>query len=393
MRKKSHASFNQRLIGLISEPDFIRYEQILNEPNIFKIVGRAHYERWHSCYWGWLLDPGGSHLLGDYVLMRFLHLLFDDNVLKPNNKHAHDFLSIFPMVEFSDVHVAPNEFLSNETSVTGIGRFDIFVSANYSHGNHSNKLNIIFELKIDGKPETEQSKKYAEWLFGAHPDSINFLIYIIPSLRATPIETVGDNRWHCMNYQLLNDKLLTPLLDHPRLNDKVKPFIIQYIKNLKIRHNGVKMAITEEEKRIAIAVYEKYSDVFDSIYDALVSSGTINYSTSDMVSRGRASGRIAVKINDKVFSDYMIKPLIERVLQYIVDSGHVERIPLPWGLTNQRYILTNEAVALHPNGKPFFYPVTYKNYTMETHYSRDRGIAVLSALCDKMELKYEKIDT
>ncbi|MEI2691136.1 MAG: hypothetical protein V9H69_16070 [Anaerolineae bacterium] len=59
---------------------------------------------------------------------------------------------------------------------------------------------------------------------------------------------MGDERWYCLDYQLLNDKLLLPLLDHPSLNDKVKPFIVQYVKNLKIRHKGVKMAITNEDK-------------------------------------------------------------------------------------------------------------------------------------------------
>ena len=71
--------------------------------------------------------------------------------------------------------------------------------------------------------------------------------------------TVGDYRWYCMDYQLLNDKLLIPLLDHPNLNEKVKPFIIQYIKNLKTRYKGIKMAITNEEKRLALTLYDKYS--------------------------------------------------------------------------------------------------------------------------------------
>ena len=71
------------------------------------------------------------------------------------------------------------------------------------------------------------------------------------------------------------------------------------------------MAITEEEKRMAIALYDKYSDVFDSIYDALLSTGTIEYSTSELTHpKTRASGRIAVKIGGKVFSDTMVRTLI-----------------------------------------------------------------------------------
>lgn len=64
--------FSQRLLGLVSDPAFIKFINIQTEPNIFRIVGRAHYEGWHSAFWGWLLDAQGSHLLGDYVLTRLL---------------------------------------------------------------------------------------------------------------------------------------------------------------------------------------------------------------------------------------------------------------------------------------------------------------------------------
>ena len=74
-RRKAKGSFSERLLNLIAEPEFIGFENILSEPNFFKIVGRAHYERWHSAFFGWLLDPGGSHLLSDYVVRRFLLLL------------------------------------------------------------------------------------------------------------------------------------------------------------------------------------------------------------------------------------------------------------------------------------------------------------------------------
>ena len=77
-KNKKINNFTQKLLGLISEPEFIRFENILGEPNFFKIVGRTHYERWHSCFFGWLLDPNGSHLLFDYALIRFLFLLLDE---------------------------------------------------------------------------------------------------------------------------------------------------------------------------------------------------------------------------------------------------------------------------------------------------------------------------
>jgi hypothetical protein len=331
----------------------------------------------------------------DYTLRRFLLLLTDEKCLKPSDLSSQKLLSILPTVEFTEVEVTPNEYVSTETSIQGVGRFDIFLTANYQDRLGGNgRLNTIVELKIDSKPNGEQSKRYADWLISNHPNDINLLVYLTPKLASASDKTVGDSRWHCLNYQLLNDRLLLPLLDHPGLNDKVRPFIVQYVKNLKIRHKGIKMAITNEEKKMALALYEKYSDVFDSIYDALLAEGAIDYSTSDVQdNKGRISGRIAARVDGKAFSNENLRLLFSDVLKYIVDKGYVTRIPLPWGNTKQRYIITNETPPVHPNGRSFFYPVKYKTYTMESHYARERGLQVLQALCDKLGIEFETIET
>jgi hypothetical protein len=390
---KQKINFSQRLLHLISEPEFIMFENVLSEPNFFRIVGRAHYERWHSSFFGWLLDSNGSHLLGDYVLRRFLLLLLDDECLKPKN-HSENFLvKILPSVDFDEVQVSPNENLPTETSVSGVGRFDVFLTAKLLDANDSiGNLNIIFELKIDSKPNGHQSSKYADWLLINHPNDINFLIYITPDLAESAMLTVGDKRWYCLDYQLLNDKLFEPLLNHPNINEKTKPFIIQYMKNLRSRYKGVKMAITSEEKKLALALYEKYSDVFDSIYDVLVSAGVVDFSTSDIPDgKGRSGGRIAVKIGNKVFSNDTVRLLFEDVLRYIVDKNYILKLPLPWGFSNTRYVLTNESSPVHPNGKPFFYPIKYGDYTIESHYARERSLKVLGYLCERLELDFEVV--
>lgn len=393
MRNSTDIPFSQRLLELISEPNFIKFSNILGEPNFFTIVGRTHYERWHSSFYGWLLDPNGSHLMRDYVLTRFLLLIYDERCLKPSFHDKNDLSKILPTIEFENLEVAPNEFLSSEISVRDLGRFDIFLTADYRKlAGILGHLNIIFELKIDSSVDAEQSKKYADWLLGNHPDDTNLLIYILPKLLTDSRATVGDERWYCMDYQLLNDKLLLPILEHPNLNQKVKPFIIQYIKNLKIRHKGVKMAITSEEKKLALELYEKYSDVLDLIFDALQEANAVEYSTSDIPTKGRQSGRLAVKINNTVIEGDIVRNLFKNVLKYLVDNRLLEKIPLPWGVGNTRYIITNEKEPRHPNGKDFFYPESYKGYTIETHYARDRALAVLDNLCKKLEIDYEPVD-
>jgi hypothetical protein len=323
-----------------------------------------------------------------------LILLSDERALQPSHSATHIIFDLLPTIDFTEIEVAPNEFAYSEISVAGIGRFDVFVTARYSERlGSTGRLNILFELKVDGLPSEHRSKKYADWLEQNHPDDINLLVYFIPFLKETSKETVGDHRWYCVTYQLLNDKLLIPLLERPNLNEKVRPFIIQYIKNLKTRHKGIKMAITEEEKRMAVALYDKYSEVFDSIYDALLATGTIEYSTSELTHpKKRASGRIAVKIGGKVFSDTMVRTLFQQILAYVVEKKYISRIPLPWGSTHKRFVVTNAPEPTHPNGRPFFAPERYDGYTIETHYSRERAMQVLSQLCEKLGLKFEEIE-
>lgn len=395
MRKQNiEKDFTQQLLGLISEPNFVKFVNIFTEPNIFKIVGRTHYERWHSAFIGWLLDANGSHLLSDYVLTRFLFSLLDENTLK-SVKHNNDQLfKVLPILDFSNVEVIPNEFTSTELSVGNVGRFDIFLKCSYFDklNDIEKNLNIVFELKIDSHVNGSQSKKYADWIFNNHPNDDNYLIYILPTLLSSSKATVGDERWYCIDYQILNDKIILPILDHPNLNEKVKPFIIQYAKNLKFRHKGIKMAITTEEKRLAISLYEKYCDVFDAIYDALQEAEAIDYSTSDIPRRGKKIGRIVVKIDNKIFEGKSIHDLFSKVLEYLVVNKKLEVLQMPWGTGNNRYIISNEPEPVHPNGRKFFIPVKYELFSMETHVDRKRGIKILDDLCNEIQLSFETID-
>jgi PD-(D/E)XK nuclease superfamily len=386
------SNFTQRLLSLITEANFLKFYNILNEPNIFKIVGRTHYERWHSCFFGWLLDPNGSHLMYDYVLTRLLLLSFNERCLPSSDHQNVKLLNLLPSVRFQNVEVIPNEYISTEASVKDVGRFDIFLTADYQSEQGSGKLNIIFELKIDSRVDTLQSKRYADWLLGNHSDDLNLLIYILPQLGSDAKSTVGDSRWYCMDYQLLHDSLLLPVLEHPNLNPKVASFIVQYVKNLKILHNGVRMAITQEEKKIAVELYEKYNDVFDAIFDALKEADVLDYSTSDINSKGRKSGRLAIKIDGSVLEGDVVRTLFQNVLIFLVDKGHIKKLPLPWGISSTRYVLTSESPPRHPNGRNFFYPVNHMGYFMESHYSRERGLVILENLCRKLEVGFESLE-
>ncbi|MEI2691135.1 MAG: hypothetical protein V9H69_16065 [Anaerolineae bacterium] len=99
-----------------------------------------------------------------------------------------------------------------------------------------------------------------------------------------------------------------------------------------------------------------------------------------------------MKLDNQVIAQDTVRLLFEAALRYIVDHGDVTRIPLPWGPSKTRYVLTNQTPPMHPNGREFFYPVMYKGYTLESHYARDRAIKVLGDLCDRLEIAFDVID-
>jgi hypothetical protein len=99
-----------------------------------------------------------------------------------------------------------------------------------------------------------------------------------------------------------------------------------------------------------------------------------------------------VKINGQIFSAEILRDLLRDVLAYIVDNNYVTKLPVPWGTSRTRFIISNQNPPVHPNGRNFFNPVEYKSYFLETHYSRDRGLKVLDDLCQKLELDFEIVE-
>ena len=62
----------EALQAFASDSDLVRLEELLAQFNLFKVLGIERKEVYHSALLAWLLDPRGSHGLGDYFLRGFL---------------------------------------------------------------------------------------------------------------------------------------------------------------------------------------------------------------------------------------------------------------------------------------------------------------------------------
>ena len=60
---------------LLKDEDFDKIDLELKNPNIFQILNISKNEIRHSNFLSWLLEPNGSHKIGDVFLKRFLSIL------------------------------------------------------------------------------------------------------------------------------------------------------------------------------------------------------------------------------------------------------------------------------------------------------------------------------
>ena len=123
------STFSININSLITEPAFQKFTAVTKEPNFFNIVGQSRWERWNSAFWGWLLDPEGSHNLKDYVLNKFLLLIFTEKCVKPGSfeKIINQVLS---KKDFKEIKVIPNEFDHTEYSIDA-GNLDVYIEYLY----------------------------------------------------------------------------------------------------------------------------------------------------------------------------------------------------------------------------------------------------------------------
>jgi predicted type IV restriction endonuclease len=107
---------------------------------------------------------------------------------------------------------------------------------------------------------------------------------------------------------------------------------------------------------------------------------------------GRGGGRISVMLDSKQFEGSSIATLYFNVLKYVVDSGRITKATLPWGTGSKRYFIYKGDNPAHMNGRPFFQPVSYMNYHLESHVRRSQGVRFLGAFCNMLGYDFKVLE-
>jgi len=367
---------NRKLLELVADERFIQIESLSLRPNLFKIVARTHTETWHSMFLGWLLDPAGSHGLGEFSLKRLLVALSNPVLQEDNLNKATKISKIAAIGDLCNASVTPNEDNQKEKSCS-VGRIDVFVTGITCTGEKDTVL--LIEQKVNAPIDKKQCLKYADWLYQNYPNENKILLMLAPNDRlGTNIEnTTGDNRWNAIDYQTLHDKVLVPIVNSPNLSRLTLPLIMQYIDALRVPSSGRKLAVTEEEKNLALDLYEKHKEAFEAIFFAIndtIDIG-INTGTSEKII-------LKVKIQNKLIEGKTVPDFYKKVLIYLVDNNMVTSNNIPFDTSPKCYLIASTPI--HQTKNPFRTPIDYRGFFMEASKSKIQAIKDLMRFLKKI---------
>ena len=398
---------------LTTDPLFVQFHQLVDVPNIFRIVGQKNYERWHSGFWAWLLDINGSHGLGSYPLELFiLHALTHDTVHPDGIERKRKSFATMPMWAsnvFEEFEIYPNERGEKESSVRIEGvraYFDVLLKGRTAYEDKDGnkipiRLAVMVEMKVNAASTDDQATRYADWFETAFPIDYALMVYVLPSnrIRESVTATIGDPRWCIVTYQSLHDAVLAKIMAHHKLTNHARWVIDEYINNLRTERKGETMAITNEERKLVKEIFIKYQATFMAIQEILQSEGIEDIDISMQTSNGKRSD-IEVKVDGNSFVAKTFKQLAQNVVTELYKTNKLNNVLMPWGTGNSRHFIVEideeQLEPKHIDDKSFVQAVYVNDgdkriYAIETNISRDNGLNMLRKLCAEVKVSWEVV--
>ena len=249
-----------KLNQLISDSDFLRLQESFEKESLFQLLGFGHRETMHSSFISWLLSPTSSLNLGTFPLKRFLYYICEENI--SNVKTAIDFNLIeSDALQLEEMDVATEVAESVVDPVTNEelrARFDLYLA--------NEQIRIIVENKVLARENKDQTETYTRILNNLE-DTYPYELKVFLSPDATVKPKCPE--FIQIDYQGLYDFVIVPCLKHPKITEANISILQEYIHNLRMVYRGVNKPMAKVNDELCIAIYDKYKDVLDEIFDAV----------------------------------------------------------------------------------------------------------------------------
>mgnify|MGYP006095837803 FL=1 len=220
---------------LLKDEDFDRIDLGLKNPNIFQILRISKNEIRHSNFLSWLLEPNGSHKLGNIFLKRFLREVFS----------SERFIEI-DQIDVEGMDLSKVEILREWKNI------DVLIKIN--------NVVVCIENKVLSKEHSNQLKRYKDIINIEFPKHIKTFVYLTPEGEDSDSET---DSYLPISYEFIVDTLKRIISVYGEsLNEQVKNYIKDYITIIKRELMGTDK-LTELSKKI----YSNHKELFDFIYE------------------------------------------------------------------------------------------------------------------------------
>ena len=219
---------------LLKDEDFDKIDLELKNPNIFQILRVSKNEIRHSNFLSWLLEPNGSHKLGDVFLKRFLREVFSSD----------KFTSI-DQIDVEGMDLTKVEVLREWKNI------DVLIKLN--------NVVVCIENKVLSKEHSNQLKRYKDIVDLEFPNYIKTFVYLTPE--------GDDSENETESYQSISYEFIVQTLDRiisiygQALNQQVKNYIKDYMTIIKRELMGTDK-LTELSKKL----YSNHKELFDFVY-------------------------------------------------------------------------------------------------------------------------------
>lgn len=220
---------------LINDEDFDRLDLGLKNPNIFEILRISKNEIRHSNFLSWLLDPNGSHKLGNIFLKRFLREVFSSS-------------------KFNDI---------DQIDVEGLNLSDIEIRREWKNIDiliHLENVIVCVENKVLSSEHSNQLSRYKSIIETEFPQHKQTFVYLNPE----GISSIEESEnYHPISYEFVIDSLTRIISIYGEsMNTQVKNYIKDYITIIKRELMGTDKLTTLSQK-----IYKNHKELFDFIID------------------------------------------------------------------------------------------------------------------------------
>ena len=240
----------EKILKFKNSQEWIEFDRYCNT-GFLEQIDFFRYEDMHTNFLASLLKEDNVFGLGTKPLKLFIELLKVKDKNHLENKLKQDLLGNYSV---SNIEVLTQESID-------VGRLDLLIK--YNIGN--NKYNIILENKLFSEESSEdQTKRYKEYLDDYFKDDNN--IYVFLSLNNDSKISAEDN-YIRINYQELVNYVLEPC-SFLEVKGAASISIEEYLKGFTYLCEFDCMPLTNNLRKLAVAIYNIYYDILMNILNA-----------------------------------------------------------------------------------------------------------------------------